>query len=33
MPAASQKIKSQPGNGVDLDNLKQIVRAFAGATR
>jgi hypothetical protein len=33
LPAASQKIKPRTGNAVDLDSLKQIVRAFAGAGR
>lgn len=33
LPSASQKIKSNTGNAVDLDSLKQIVRAFGGADR
>jgi hypothetical protein len=33
LPGANAKINSTPRNGVDLNNLKQIVRAFAGGGR
>lgn len=33
LPSASQKIKPNTGNALDLESLKQIVRAFAGAGR